>query len=98
MTEEIATTAPEQTYPEITPAPPASDEPWPLAPDETWVADQRGTIAPEQTYPAIVPAPAFVDHAPVTLSPAAYVDPGTSKFGQALVQSFINAGLMEPPA
>ncbi len=96
MSNQPATTAPEQTYPEITPAPPASDAAWTPAADEIWTGDRRGTIAPEATYPEAAPAEPYVERAPVALSPAAYIDPGSSKFGQALVASLVNAGLMDP--
>ncbi len=47
------TTAPQQHYPSIVPAPRSDSRPW--------VADDRNTIAPDQAYPEIVPAEPVVD-------------------------------------
>ncbi len=93
---EPATTAPEQTYPEIVPAPSATDEPWTPAPDEVWVAEGPATIAEEQTYPESVPAEPYVEPAAPGVTRVRYVDPGSNKFAQALVAAFVDAGVMEP--
>ena len=46
---DTGTSAPHQHYPEIKPAPRATDK--------EWVRDTRPPAAADQTYPEIVPAP-----------------------------------------